>query len=324
MVALSNPAELADRLEAPRVRALHADSDKPSNGSGVSIGPTPASPSSGSPQATRGPRARADVRTRTQRARAWTGCRDVGLDGAVVRNSRWAMPALVRPSAIRARTSRSRGVSEGERVPATDRPSRSQRPPGRAPSRRRPRGAARQGNRRRRRRGPSTGSRSGRWRQAPRNGANSRCCDSSTMPRSACRSRSVRAARAPSSVGSGGMRMSTMTRSGWVLSTAAMSDGASPTFATTVWPASSSSRVRPSRNSAESSPITMRMGCSPRRWCQADWAGDRKRAAQGRDPIGHPGSLRLTRPALSIVAHLTRTRLSSARPATRCGWRWRA
>ena len=56
-----------------------------------------------------------------------------------------------------------------------------------------------------------------------------------------------------------GIRMSVTTTSGWCSATAASSELASPTAASTSYPRSSSSRTRPSRRSAESSAITTRM-----------------------------------------------------------------
>jgi hypothetical protein len=59
------------------------------------------------------------------------------------------------------------------------------------------------------------------------------CWDSSTIPVRGRPARTVRAARAPSSVWSGGIRMSMTARSGSVASTTATSEGASAALATT-------------------------------------------------------------------------------------------
>ncbi len=83
------------------------------------------------------------------------------------------------------------------------------------------------------------------------------------MASSGIRARSSFAARAPSSVPSGGIRTSMIARSGCSRSTASTSAGASAARATTSWPASSSSRASPSRKRAESSPITMRTAALP-------------------------------------------------------------
>src|ERR1700677_4847789 len=71
--------------------------------------------------------------------------------------------------------------------------------------------------------------------------------------------RSWRAARTPSSVCVGGIRMSATTTSGWCSATAAISAAPSATAAHTTWPRSSSSLVSPSRSSAASSAITTRI-----------------------------------------------------------------
>jgi hypothetical protein len=70
--------------------------------------------------------------------------------------------------------------------------------------------------------------------------------------------RSVSAARSPSSLCVGGIRMSTTATSGRCSATAASSASPSDTAAQIVCPRSSSSRVSPSRSSAASSAITTR------------------------------------------------------------------
>src|SRR5690606_660217 len=71
--------------------------------------------------------------------------------------------------------------------------------------------------------------------------------------------RTASAARSPSSVNDGGIRTSTTATSGRWCRTASRSASPSPTAATTVQPASSSSRTRPSRSSTESSASTTRI-----------------------------------------------------------------
>jgi hypothetical protein len=70
--------------------------------------------------------------------------------------------------------------------------------------------------------------------------------------------RSFSAARSPSSLCVGGIRMSTTATSGRCSATAASSVSPSDTAAQIVCPRSSSSRVSPSRSSAASSAITTR------------------------------------------------------------------
>ena len=115
-----------------------------------------------------------------------------------------------------------------------------------------------------------------------------------------------RAARAPSSVPSGGIRTSITARSGAVAATAASTPGASPARATTSCPASSSSRARPSRNSTESSPITMRTAGPPRRPSPSRRAAHAQRAPGGGHPVdqpGEPGAGSRRRAAPAVVAH---------------------
>src|SRR3954470_6582987 len=68
-----------------------------------------------------------------------------------------------------------------------------------------------------------------------------------------------RAARRPSSVLVGGMRMSTTATSGLWAPTLRIRSSASPAWPATSKPESSSRRVSPSRSSTESSAMTMRM-----------------------------------------------------------------
>ena len=75
---------------------------------------------------------------------------------------------------------------------------------------------------------------------------------------------SCSAARSPSSVCVGGIRMSTTATSGRCSATAASRPSPSGTAAQIVCPRSSSSRISPSRSSAASSAITTRMTDSPR------------------------------------------------------------
>ena len=69
---------------------------------------------------------------------------------------------------------------------------------------------------------------------------------------------------APSSVSVGGIRISTIARSGIVASTTAISSSASAATPTMSWPASANKRASPSRNRTPSSAITMRKGAPPR------------------------------------------------------------
>ena len=112
------------------------------------------------------------------------------------------------------------------------------------------------------------------------------CCERSEDAQLGVAARRARAARAPSSVWSGGMRMSTITTSGCVSWTASSASSASAALATISWPASASRRASPSRNSAESSPITMRTAPPPRWWCRRR-RRSRSRAlpADGADPV---------------------------------------
>src|SRR3954451_14074770 len=82
---------------------------------------------------------------------------------------------------------------------------------------------------------------------------NSTYWDSTRTPTSGCRARISRAARIPSSVCVGGIRMSTMATSGGAPSTASISSAAVPHWAATVKPASVSRRATPSRKSRLSS-----------------------------------------------------------------------
>ena len=152
------------------------------------------------------------------------------------------MPMLVRPSAIRTSTSRSRSVSVGERVVAVARATSdattcgsSAEPPG-------PRARPRRGSRRRRAPGPSAGSRSRRCATRSTRRAVSTCWESTSTPTPGWASRIHCAARVPSSVNVGGIRTSTTARSGSCPAIAASSRSASPTAAMTSWPASSNSR----------------------------------------------------------------------------------
>ena len=77
-----------------------------------------------------------------------------------------------------------------------------------------------------------------------------------------CFSRISRAARSPSSVCVGGMRMSTSATSGLYERTFSISSSAVPACPTTSKPASSSRRAMPSRSRTESSASTTRMGQS--------------------------------------------------------------
>src|SRR5487761_1675333 len=105
------------------------------------------------------------------------------------------------------------------------------------------------------------------------------------------------AARSPSSVWVGGIRMSTTATSGWCSATAASSASPSVTAAHTEWPRSSSRRVSPSRSSAASSAITTRITVlSPRTWPpsglqrQLDTNGGRAAGRAGHvDPPVHGG-----------------------------------
>ena len=91
----------------------------------------------------------------------------------------------------------------------------------------------------------------------------------------------------------GGIRTSTMPRSGRCSSIAATNDGPSPTEPTTSWPASASSSWSPSRSSRESSatttlitaPGSSRPGSVP----TASGRGDLEGAVDGREPLAQSG-----------------------------------
>src|SRR5450755_3791029 len=91
----------------------------------------------------------------------------------------------------------------------------------------------------------------------------STCWLSSRIGRSGWVERICRAARAPSVVMVGGIRTSMIANSGRCSATASIRARASPTDATISWPASTSRRASPSRNSVESSAIRMRIRFSP-------------------------------------------------------------
>src|SRR5271169_1006529 len=134
--------------------------------------------------------------------------------------------------------------------------------------------------------------------------------------------RMASAARSPSSVWVGGIRMSTTATSGWCSATAASSASPSVTAAHTEWPRSSSRRVSPSRSSASSSAITTRITVlSPRtrpplglQW-QLDTNGGRAagRAGHINPPVyrghslgqaGQAAALSRVRPADAVVGDL--------------------
>ena len=159
---------------------------------------------------------------------------------------------------------------------------------------------------------------------------------STPVPGSSARIR--RAARRPSSVSSGGIRMSTIATSGWWARTLRSSSSASPACADDLdRRPRSSSRATPSRSSTESSAITTRMG-SPRghgrarrrRGCRPS-----RRAAERGDAVGEPAQARAVRgvgAAEAVVGDLdhagrrrcARTRDVDARVAWRSGRRWSA
>src|SRR5580692_7159980 len=134
--------------------------------------------------------------------------------------------------------------------------------------------------------------------------------------------RMASAARSPSSVWVGGIRMSTTATSGSCSATAASSASPSVTAAHTEWPRSSSRRVSPSRSSAASSAITTRIIIlSPRTrpplglQRQLDTNGGRAagRTGQVYPPVhrGHPlsqtgqaAAVRRVRPADAVVGDL--------------------
>ena len=251
-----------------------------------------------------------------------------------VSHRRRAMPALVRPSAMSAehlalarRERRRAGRRAGSR--RAPRP-----PPGRAPSRRRRPGAARRGSRPRRAPGPSAGSRSRPAPPGPGSGASRRAGRAAAPRRPGGRGGCAAAARAPSSSLPGGMRMSAIARSGASAATAASSASASPTAAATSWPASRSSSTRPSRKSAESSPITIRTAAPPRCGCPRRGALERHPAAVGGDPVGQAreAARRLGRGAAAAVVLDAHHRCPSSRRAEtltrdalrRASRRWRA
>ena len=110
-----------------------------------------------------------------------------------------------------------------------------------------------------------------------------------------------------------------MARSGDRAETAATREGASPTLATISWPASSSSRARPSRKRAESSPITMRTAAPPRRRCRgrpADTRDSSPPAAATRSASpANPAPGRTGAPPAPSSRTCTVTRLVQARDA---------
>ncbi len=114
------------------------------------------------------------------------------------------------------------------------------------------------------------------------------------------------------------MRTSTIASSGSCSATTASSDSASPTRATTSWPASSSRPASPSRRSTVSSAITSRMGGRPRCACRrrAGWrsrACRRVRRCGRRDPRG---------PSRGARARRRRRRRTRSRAACRSrAWR---
>ena len=112
--------------------------------------------------------------------------------------------------------------------------------------------------------------------------------------------RTSTAARSPSSVWLGGIRTSTMPRSGRCSSIAATNDGPSPTEPTTSWPASASSSWSPSRSSRESSATTTltRRHRDPRDQRRSD----RPRASRPRGCRRRPRPAAAARPARSPLA----------------------
>ena len=88
------------------------------------------------------------------------------------------------------------------------------------------------------------------------------CCDSTSTATSGCSERIVAAARSPSSVCVGGMRMSVITSSGRVRSTSVSSASASAASPTTSKPSSARRRTTPERMSAASSATTTRHGAT--------------------------------------------------------------
>ena len=96
------------------------------------------------------------------------------------------------------------------------------------------------------------------------------------------------AARRPSSVWSGGIRMSVTTTSGRSAGHRRTSASASPTAATTSTPLRDNRRASPSRRRAWSSPITTRTAACPQPGPAVGEVGDVETAAQRLDAVARP------------------------------------